>query len=140
MMPSFLETAIQQVMPMAIATGLFDVATCTVQQPDGLRGPSGAPSGDFVNVAGLVDIPVMGAPVSVKRVKSDETKADGEVLTKSPRWVDLNGYYPAAITGQRIGWRVIVTSGPLVTIYDLESAEPDSQNTQTRLYVTEVNV
>ena len=57
------------VMPRAIETGLF-VSLCTIQQPDGNYGPSGQPSGVYVDVSGLVEIPCMSAVPSDSRIQA----------------------------------------------------------------------
>ena len=118
------------VMPAALDTGLF-VSLCTIQQPDGLLGPSGAPSNTFVDIAGLINIPCMDAVPSDARIQATEHKSSEEILTEGWRHVLLNSYYPQCISGDGQGWRAIVDG----TIYDMIGAEDDSQMTQTRLHL-----
>jgi hypothetical protein len=118
------------VMVDAIDTGLF-VSLCTVQQPDGTFGPSGAPSGTYSDIVGLTNIPCMDAVASVGRVQATEAKALEQILAQGWRHIALNGYYPQCIPGAGLGWRAIVDG----TVYDLIGAEPDSQGTQTRLHL-----
>jgi hypothetical protein len=119
---------IAAVMPQALATGLF-VSLATFQAPDGLSGPSGAPSNTFADVADLVDIPCMNAPVSEIRIQALELKALQEIDSVSLRHVLLNAWYPQIEDGAANGWRCIVDG----VTYDLMGAESDSQGTQTRL-------
>jgi hypothetical protein len=131
----------QLVMPRAITTGLFD-STVTIQQPDGNYGPTGAPSGTYTNVIGLVGILAMDAPPSVARVQATEVKALAEIMAKQLRHVLLNGYFPQIAAGVATGWRAIVTrtsTGAPIT-YDILGAEVDSQSTQTRLELQLVGV
>ena len=126
---------IGQVMVEALDTGLF-VSLCTIQQPDGNLGPSGAPSNTFVDIVGLINIPCMDAVPSETRIQATEVKDLAEILSKGLRHVALNGYYPQIIPGVGLGWRAAVDG----TIYDLLGAEPDSQGTQTRLHLQLVSV
>ena len=131
----------QKVLPLAFYTGLFG-STTTIQQPDGNTGPGGAPSGTYTNVPGLVGIASMDAPTSNLRIQATEVKALAEIMAKQMRHVVLNGYFPAIAAGVATGWRAVVTNnktGVPIT-YDILGAEPDSQNTQTRLQLQLVGV
>lgn len=128
---------IAAVMPAVVATGLL-VSLCTVQAPDNTFGASGAPSGLYADVAGLVSIPCMDAPLSVGGIDADEAKALAEVASRSVRHVLLNQYY-AQLDGLNwgaIGWRAIVDG----IMYDILGAERDSQSSQTRLRLQLVTV
>ena len=82
---------ILSVMPTATDPnmGLFD-SLCTIQVPDGVLGASGAPSGNFVNVAGLIpagnigvnliNIPCMESVPSTARVQATEVKDLAEIM------------------------------------------------------------
>lgn len=132
---------VQAVMPRAVQGGTF-TSTCTIQAPDGAMGASGAPSGTYANVVGLVGVPCMDAPPSVARVQATEVKALAEIMAKGMRHVLLNGYFPQIVAGVATGWRAIVTrtaTGESVT-YDILGAEVDSQSTQTRLELQLVGV
>lgn len=132
---------VQKIMPRAIQSGVFD-STTTIQAPDTTIGASGALSGTYNNVVGLVNIASMDAPPSVARVQATEVKALQEIMAKQLRHVLMNGYFPQIAAGVASGWRAIVTniaSGNSVT-YDILGAETDSQNTQTRLELQLVGV
>lgn len=118
---------VAQVMPAALATGLF-VSRCTIQKPDGVLVDAGEPSGNYVNVAGLVNIPCMEAPASDVRVQASETKSMEDIQAFSPLRILLGGYFPAVENGVGMGWRAIVDG----TTLDILGAESDSQRTQTR--------
>jgi|HubBroStandDraft_4_1064222.scaffolds.fasta_scaffold01415_9 hypothetical protein len=117
---------IAAVMPEAIQAGLF-VSLCTVQEPDGLQTADGSPSGNWLNISGLVDIPCMDGPEADNRIRAK--------LEKNPRYIEgfvfrhvlLAGYYPAI--EENDNWRAIVDG----VAYDPLGVESDSQGTQTRL-------
>lgn len=119
---------IDAVMPMAVETGLF-VSSCTFQAPDGLFGASGAPSGVYVDVAGLVGIACMDAPEAVPTITAGEQKTLQEIQAGQLRHVLLDDYYPTAVTGWPDGWRAVVDG----VDYDVLGVEVDSQRTQTRV-------
>jgi len=125
-----IQLAIQNVMPQAIATGLF-VSLCTIQEPDSLFMGAGQPSGNFVNVAGFVNIPCMAPPLSDVRIQAEEKNAEEKIEVFSPLHVLLNGYYPGIEIGTGQGWRAIVDGQAM----DLLGAEHDSQSQMTRLAV-----
>ena len=126
---------VQQVMPRAVATGLF-VSLCTAQAPSGNKTPYGQPDGTYVNVSGLVDIVCMDAVLETGTIEATEVKELQDIMSKAFRHVVLNGWYPQFIPGAAIGWRVLVDG----IIYDLLGAEQDSQSTQTRLKLQLVTV
>lgn len=121
---------VSQVMPQAVATGSF-TSLATIQKPDGLLGPSGAPSGTYTNVPGLVNIPCMDAVPSMARVQATEVKALADIMSKGLRHMLLNGYYPESTPDGQIPsyWRAVVDG----ITYDILGVEHDSQGTQTRL-------
>lgn len=119
---------IDAVMPAAVATGLF-ISRLTFQAPDGNFTTSGAPSGAYANVPGLVNIQCMDAPMSEARIQATETKELDDILSKRLRHVALDGSYPAAYDAADLGWRAIVDG----VTYDVLGVEPDSQRTQTRV-------
>lgn len=122
--------SIAGVMPAALATGLF-VSLCTIQQPDGLLIGAGEPSGNFVNVAGLVNLKCMNAPLSDSKVSADEKKTEQDIQDFSPTHVLLQGWFPAIETGISQGW-IAVIDGVATDILGVES---DSQKQMTRLEV-----
>lgn len=119
---------VAEVMAQAVATGLY-VSLATFQSLDTTQGPTGNPVGTYANVAGLVNIACMDAPLAPGTISALEAKALAEIESKGIRHVSLDGYYPAVITGWPQGWRCIVDG----VIYDVLGAEADSQSTQTRV-------
>ena len=135
MLQNIVPALVQQVMPQAVATGLF-VSLCTAQAPSGTKTPYGQPDGTFANVAGLINIPCMDGVMSTSRIQATEVKGLQDILSKAFRHVVLNGWYPQFIPGAAIGWRVVVDG----IVYDLLGAEQDSQSSQTRLELQLVTV
>lgn len=135
MLQNIVSVLVQQVMPQAVASGLFD-SLCTAQAPGGSTTPYGQPDGTFVNVSGLVNIPCMDAVLSTGTIEATEVKELQDIMSKAFRHVVLNGWYPQFIPGAAIGWRVVVDG----IVYDLLGAEQDSQNSQTRLKLQLVTV
>ena len=138
---NIISSLVSRVMPTAVASGLF-VSRCTAQQPDGGKTPYGQPDGNFTNVAGLVNIPAMNAPLAPGTIDATEVKELEDIMSKSFRHLLLDANYPAFYTngtggpgGQQEGWRVLVTEikTGITVAYDLIGAEPDSQSSQTRL-------
>lgn len=117
------------VMAAALATGLLS-STCTIQEPSGVFGASGAPDGVWVNVAGLIGLECQAAPVSLlgSALGGTENKMPQEILSKQPLHVLLDGNYPTITTKMR----AVIDS----VDYDIESIEHDSQGRMTRLLVT----
>lgn len=118
------------VMPAAVATGLF-VSLATFQQPDGNFGPSGAPSGVYIDVVGLVAIPCMDSVLSDASIQATEVKGLQDIMSQGLRHMLLNGYYPEATPDGQIPsyWRAIVDG----VTYDILGVEHDSQQQMTRL-------
>ena len=124
---------VNAVMPAANDTGLL-ISLCTVQAPDETYGSTGAPSGTYANVVGLVDIPCKNSPISSSSVTSGEIKNPAYIASKAQRKIVLDGYYSLLGDGRNwgeIGWRAIVDG----ITYDILGAESDSQDTQTQLKV-----
>lgn len=118
------------VMPLALATGLF-VSSCTIQQPDGQLIDAGQPSGNFVNVAGLVNIPCMAPPEANVRITASEVKSQEDIQSFSELHILLNGWYPSLEDGVAMGWRAVIDG----TVFDIQGAESDSQGQMTRMVV-----
>ena len=131
-----IQADINQIMVEVVDSGLM-VSLATFQQPDGNLGPSGAPSGVWVNVAGLVNIPCMDAVTSAS-VQATELKSLEDIMSKGMRHVLLNGYYPQATPDGQIptNWRAIVDG----VTYDILGVEHDSQNQMTRMELELVTV
>lgn len=126
---------VADVMVEAIASGLY-VSLLTFQSMDGGQGPTGNPPGTYSDVAGLVNIPCMDAPLSPGTISALEAKALADIEAKGIRHVSLNGYYPAAVTGWMAGWRAMVDG----FTYEVFGVEADSQTTQTRVKLQLVTI
>lgn len=122
--------SVAAVMPAALATGLF-VSLCTIERPDGILIDAGQPSGNYVNVAGLVNLKCMDAPASDIRVQASEVKTLESIQDFSPQHVLLQGYYPQIEVGVGQGWRAVIDG---VTL-DILGVESDSQRQMTRMEV-----
>ena len=121
---------IASVIGEAYDTGLF-TSLFTAQQPSGNLGPSGAPDGTWVAIAGLSNIPCMNAPVSETRIEATDVKSLQEILSTQVRHVLLYGYYPSLATGSENNWNALIDG----VAWDILGAEPDSQKTMTRAHV-----
>jgi hypothetical protein len=130
---------IVQVVPTAYATGLFGDALCTIQMPDGTLGATGAPSGNYIDVEGLVAIACLDAPPSPNKIAATEMKALEEIAANAPRHILLNGYFEQldAPSGVPDGWIAVIERpiGSTPVLFDLLGAESDSQCQMTRLDV-----
>jgi len=117
------------VMETVRSSGLL-VSVCTIQEPSGTFGPSGAPDGIWEDVSGLEDLPCMMAPIGLLSggIRGTEMKVPSEILTKQPHHVLFGRYHPTIRTDMQA-----VIDG---TEYDIESIEHDSQHRMTRLLVT----
>ena len=131
---------IASVMPQVIDTGLLD-SFFTAQAPDGAQTSTGAPSGNYVDVIGLQQIPCNDAVQSTGGISPTEVRELKEIMDKAMRHVMLDAYYPALTVGWRAGWRAVVTlpDGTSQT-YDIIGCETDSQVTHTRVELMEVTV
>jgi hypothetical protein len=127
---------IEQVMPQAIATGLF-VSLCTIQNPDGTLDASGAPTGNFVPIPGLVAIPCTAPPTSDARIQATEAKSLDEILSFQLHHVLLNGYYePLFPPVPRTALQALIApaSDPTNTeAFEVMGFESDSQYQMTRI-------
>jgi hypothetical protein len=110
------------------------VSFCNIQAPDGLLGPSGAPSGNYVAVGGLQNLLCMDAPNSIGSVAADEARTVADIESKALHHVTFTAYYPAlspATNWGNIGWRAVIDG----VTYDIKGADNDSHQTQSRLWV-----
>ena len=136
---------IENVMPEAVATGLF-VSLFTAQQPRPTQGPTGAVAFDYIDVDPFVNIPCTAPPESPSSITATEVRALQEITSSELHHVLLNGYYPDLDAG----WRGENTSGawicsiadndgsgnPINPVqYEISGVESDSQRTQTRVRV-----
>jgi hypothetical protein len=132
-----LQPALQGVIGQVLATGIAS-ATCNIQMQDGTFGPSGAPSQNYVPVAGLQGLIVMNAPKSVgDRVGASKEKAVEQQTSFDPRHVWLAGFYPEIVTQ----YQAVVTDplGNTIT-FDILGVEADSQALTTRMEVRLVGI
>jgi hypothetical protein len=120
------------VVPTVVAAGLC-VSLCTIRMPDGLLVDAGQPSGTYVDVPGLVDIPCVAPPMNEARLQATEIKALEEIQAFSPKHVWLSGYFPQLDPGPGVeqGWIAVIDGN----VYDIMGAEPDSQKQMTRMGV-----
>ena len=129
-----LQYEIEAVLPEAETMGRFQ-SLCTIQGPDGLLGPSGAPSGTYANIAGLVAIPCQDEAPSMARIQATEVRDLAEIMSLNLRHVLLDGYFPTIAKNTQ--WRAVITAadGVTVTVYDVMGGESDSQAQMTRIEV-----
>ncbi len=131
---NFIANAIAQVMPAAIATGLF-VSLATFQSPSQDFDSAGAWDGTWANIAGLVSIPCTAPPVSDSRISATENRELSEIVASEWLHVLLDDYYPTLNDGWRGdgtpqgAWRMLIDG----TAYEIQGVESDSQMTQTRV-------
>jgi hypothetical protein len=130
MFPSPIQASVQNVMSAAMRTTLF-VSLCTIQQPDGVLIDAGQPSGNYINIAGLENIPCTAPPVSPVRLQATEVRAADDIQAFAPRHVLLGGFYPTIQQGVADGWIAVIDG----IVYTLMGAENDSQSQMTRLMV-----
>jgi hypothetical protein len=118
------------VVPTVLAAGITP-SRCTMQLPDGTLTAGGQPSGNWVDIAGLVSLVVMNAPATAGKLTSAEMKAEADIQAFSPRHVWIAGYYPAIDPLPGKGARAVIDGTP----YDLLGAESDSQMYTTRISI-----
>lgn len=127
-------------MDVVRASGLLS-SLCTCQAPSEVLDDSGAPDGNYVDVAGLMNIPCTAPPPSDARIQATEVRALAEITAAELHHVLLNGYYPAIDLGWRNGWRLMLGdddgAGNLINgyAYDIMGVESDSQEQLTRIEV-----
>src|SRR5262249_27749657 len=127
---NWIQYAVEDVMPQAVATGLFD-SLCTIQKLDGSINFSGQMNAIWITV--FDSILCIQDPSSVARIVATEKKSVDDVESFNMRHVLLNGYYPTITTDMRA---VVVTADGFTTIYyDILGVESDSQAQMTRLEV-----
>ena len=114
----------------AFNSGLY-VSLCTIQQPSGNFGPSGAPDGTYTNVSGRVNLACQRAAPAALAVTANEVKSVGQVESVLADHVAFPAYYPDLETAAGKGWRAIIDS----VVYDILGAECDSQKVLTRMEV-----
>jgi hypothetical protein len=132
-----------QIMTEMSATGLFALATCTIQQPNLTQDSDGAPlSYPPTNVAGLIDIPCMQAVLSASAIQATEVKALAEIMDKQLKHVLLSGYYPQILATQWAQINVLNLDGSIALsiTMDILGVESDSQTSMTRLKLQLVEV
>jgi hypothetical protein len=132
-----LAIAVDQVMPVFRASGL-PKSICTIQAPAASN--TGAPSGAYANVFGLVNIASQDAPENTgSGLSANEAKRPAETISDGSRHILLDAYYPLlspATNWGDVGWIAVVDG----VAYDIRGAEADSQRTQTRLRLCKVTV
>lgn len=110
--------------------GLFS-SVCTIQSPSQAPDALGQPDlAAWTDVAGMVNIPCMKAPIvagSVRSTAADEVKGANWTEEMSGSHVLLDGYFP--LIEQR--YRAVIDGVAL----DILGVEPDSQKIMTRMAV-----
>lgn len=121
------------VMPQVRATGLL-VSLFTARAPSGTMGATGAPSGEYSDVVGLVDIPCTSPPESVGSIRATEMRQVAEIAAAEFHHVLLDDYYPNLDNGWRDGWLCAIDG----TLFNIKGVESDSQSQMTRVCVDRV--
>jgi hypothetical protein len=133
-----LQYDIEEVMPLAIETGLFS-AFCTIQQPSGNLTADGTPDGLYVAVAGLSAIPCISAVTYPTRILAKEDRTPEYIESSNTQHILLSGFYPQ-IQGNT-QWQAVVTDAAGdITTYDISGSEDDSQAQMTRIKCQVVTV
>ncbi len=125
------------IMPEVIATGLLS-SLFTAQYPSEDLGGTGAQTGVYLDVIGLVDIACTSPPERFgdSGIKATEMKTMAEVAASEFHHVLLDSWYPLLYAGWRGGWRCLIDG----TAYDVMGVESDSQKKMTRVAVRLVTV
>jgi len=131
-----LSLELNQVMPAALATGLFS-SVCTIQAPSGNL-VNGVPDGTYINVPTLVNLRCIDAPPSINRITSKEKDTVPVVIKESDRHILLEDFFPEfpGLNWGNVKWRAIVDG----VTYAIVGAEVDSQNQMVRLALNLVTV
>lgn len=130
----FIRNAILDVMPAALATGLF-VSLATFQGPTQTYDSAGAFAGTWTDISGLVNIPCTAPPKSTGDISATENRGAQEILAAEWLHVLLGGWYPELDAGWRGdstpagSWRVLIDG----TAYEVMGVESDSQMQMTRV-------
>ncbi len=115
-------------------------STCTIQAPDGNLTFTGGPSGTYVGVSGLADIPCLDYPGTTgSAALANEINSLHYIESLAYRTVLLQGFFEALSPDTNwgnTGWRAIITgpTGQLQT-YDIRGAGCDNNQTQTWLHL-----
>lgn len=126
-----IDAQIAAVTSTVISPAILFPQLCTLQAPNGIFIDAGQPSGNYVDVTGLVDIPCTAQPLSTSRPGGMEAKTMGSIQAFNPLVVQLNGFYPAINDGVGLGWRAVIDGIP----YDLLASNSDSQSQMTMIEV-----
>ncbi len=120
------------IMPAVIDTGLL-VSLFTAQEPSTVLGGTGAATGTYADVAGLVGIACTAPPYAFgdAAIRATEMKTLSEIESAGFLHVLLDSIYPALDAGWRGGWRAVIDG----TDYDIMGVEHDSQGKMTRVSV-----
>lgn len=121
-----------QVIPTALASGVF-ASLCTIKAPtQSLDGLGQVDLSDYVAVPGMVDIPCMKPPLMIRRMSGLEVRRADAIAQQSTFHVLLAGYYPAIEQKQQA--KVDGTG------YEIMTVEFDSQRRMTRLALQEYSL
>ncbi len=123
------------IMPAVVQAGLL-VSLFTAQSLGPDLGGTGATTGDYTDVTGLVNIACTAPPPSDSRIQATEIKALAEITGAELHHVLLDKWYSALDLGWRDGWRCIVDG----YAYDIMGVESDSHMQMTRVQIKLVTV
>jgi hypothetical protein len=122
-------------MPQVAAAGLL-VSLFTAQSLSDDLGGTGATTGVYADVPGLVDIPCTAPPPRDGSIQATEVKALAEISGAELHHVLLDSWYSALDLGWRDGWRCMVDG----YAYDIIGVESDSHSKMTRVQIKLVTV
>ncbi len=129
--------AIAQVMPTAVASGLF-VSLFSAQEPVPIQDAQGGFGFDYADVAGLTNLVCMAASQSPSSIQATEVRALEEIVSSELHLVLLPAWYPLLDAG----WRGEGTDGKGAWIcqiqwlgvwntYEIQGVGADSQTQGT---------
>lgn len=135
MLQNFIQQAIASVPATAKASGLYS-SLCTIQAPSGVFGATGAPDGNYVNVAGRVNLSCQRAAPSVIRITAGEVRTQSDIEQTLADHVAFPAYYPDLESAAALGYQAVIDG----VTYTILGAEVDSQHQLTRMEVQLVRV
>lgn len=125
---------VSQVMPLAVATGLF-ISLATVQQATNTLDATGQvdlTDSGFATIAGCANIACMRAPLSFNSPTANEQDTPEKEATDNQFHLLLDDYYPQIPeAAESVGDLRVIIDGITHTV---DGVEFDSQKTQTRIH------
>ncbi len=134
-----LDYDLAEIMPMVVDSGVMKFY-CNIMQPDGIFDTGGAPSGNYIPVAGLQGIIAMRGPMSMGKFGGSEQDSIERQQTTQPWHVLLDSYYPTLDGHTEYQAKIWPITGTVADAIDhkIISIESGSQNIMTRIWVEEV--